>query len=361
MPCTRDDAVVPEPPHAEPVRLVGADTERAAGIAAHLRARVVSVRRFSRNAGPRGEEDRGHGDDEGEYEVLKGDTHTEGIRRRWAPEPRPCFNPALLADIRAFQEYLAGTSGTIDCNGEEHPVEYVVLASDSPGVFNLGGDLDLFKQLIDARDRQGLLRYGRACIDVLYRWYKNANVPLTTISLVQGEALGGGFECALGSSVLIAEEDARMGFPEVLFNLFPGMGAYSFLSRKVGRRTTDELITSGAIYTARQLYDMGVVDVITVHPPYVAKDEVDHLPDEIKKFEPVHTLTDHSDDGLGFVERMADEAWDWLCRGGWVLVEIAPDRARSVASILRAEGFADVRSTKGGMGVTRVVVGRAAT
>ena len=54
-----------------------------------------------------------------------------------------------------------------------------------------------------------------------------------------------------------------MGFPEVLFNLFPGMGAYSFLSRKVGRRTTEELITSGAIYTARQLYDMGVVDVIT--------------------------------------------------------------------------------------------------
>jgi len=53
-----------------------------------------------------------------------------------------------------------------------------------------------------------------------------------------------------------------MGFPEVLFNLFPGMGAYSFLSRKVGRRITDELITGGNIYTARQLYDMGVVDVL---------------------------------------------------------------------------------------------------
>jgi len=63
--------------------------------------------------------------------------------------------------------------------------------------------------------------------------------------------------------VLIAEEDARMGFPEILFNLFPGMGAYSFLSRKVGRRITEELITSGTIYTARQLYDLGVVDVIT--------------------------------------------------------------------------------------------------
>ncbi len=54
-----------------------------------------------------------------------------------------------------------------------------------------------------------------------------------------------------------------MGFPEVLFNLFPGMGAYSFLQRKVGRRITEELITSGNTYTARELYDMGVVDVIT--------------------------------------------------------------------------------------------------
>jgi DSF synthase len=41
------------------------------------------------------------------------------------------------------------------------------------------------------------------------------------------------------------------------------MGAYSFLSRKVGRRVTDELITSGNTYSARQLLDMGVVDVIT--------------------------------------------------------------------------------------------------
>jgi len=105
----------------------------------------------------------------------------------------------------------------------------------------------------------------------------------------------------------------------------------------------------------------GTVDVISVHPPYVARDEMADLPDEIRRFEPVHTLTDQSDDGLGLVERVADESWEWLCRGGWVLVEIAPDRARSVARILRAEGFADVRSTKDGLEVTRVVVGRAAT
>src|SRR3970040_2209317 len=153
------------------------------------------------------------------------DKETRALWSRWAPEPRPCFNPALLADIRAFQEYLAGTGGTNDCYGEEPPIEYVVLASATQGVFNLGGDLDLFKQLIDTRDRQGLLRYGRACIDVLYRNYTGHNLPLTTISLVQGECLGGGFEAALSSDVLVAAKSARFGFPQIIFNLFPGMGA----------------------------------------------------------------------------------------------------------------------------------------
>jgi DSF synthase len=190
------------------------------------------------------------------------DKETHALWSRWAPEPRPCFNPALLADIRAFQEYVAGTGGTIDCYGEEHPIEYVVLASASQGVFNLGGDLDLFKQLIDARDRQGLLRYGRACIDVLYRQYIGHNLPLTTISLVQGECLGGGFEAALSSDVLVAEKSARFGFPEIIFNLFPGMGAYSFLERRIGQRGAEELITSGKIYTAEEMAAHGVVDVV---------------------------------------------------------------------------------------------------
>jgi len=190
------------------------------------------------------------------------DKDTRALWMRWAPEPRPCFNPALLADIRAFQEYVAGTGGTIDCYGEEHPIEYVVLASGLPGVFNLGGDLDLFKQLIDARDRQGLLRYGRACIDVLYRQYIGHNLPLTTVSLVQGECLGGGFEAALSSDVLVAEKSARFGFPEIIFNLFPGMGAYSFLERRIGQRGAEEIITSGKIYTAEEMAAHGVVDVV---------------------------------------------------------------------------------------------------
>jgi release factor glutamine methyltransferase len=103
----------------------------------------------------------------------------------------------------------------------------------------------------------------------------------------------------------------------------------------------------------------GEVDVITLHPPYVARGELRELPDEILRFEPAHTLTDQSFDGLGLVGRTVAEAPSWLRPGGWLLIEVSPDRARPVASVMRMGGFADVRSTMDrGFKVTRVLVGR---
>ena len=191
------------------------------------------------------------------------DRHTAAMWSRWTPEPRPCFNPELLATIRSYYDFLADCGGRVNCLGVEQDIEYVVLASGTSGVFNLGGDLDLFRCLIETRDRQGLLTYGRACIDVLYRNYVSHDLPgVTTISLVQGECLGGGFEAALSSDVIVAEKGSRFGFPEILFNLFPGMGAYSFLERKIGQRAAEEILTSGKVYSADEMLALGVVDSV---------------------------------------------------------------------------------------------------
>jgi len=103
----------------------------------------------------------------------------------------------------------------------------------------------------------------------------------------------------------------------------------------------------------------GAVDLVALHPPYVAKRELRELPEEIRRFEPAHTLTDHSANGLGLVGRAAAESGTWLKRGGWLLIEVSPDRARSVAKVMRDHGFHDVRSTVDtGFKVTRVLVGR---
>ena len=179
------------------------------------------------------------------------------------PTARPCFNVKLLDELRAYIDTIVDNDCQISHLGHTYSVNYGVLASKLPGVFNLGGDLILFRTAILARDRNQLIEYGKKCVENLFSWHRNCDLPMTTFSLVQGDALGGGFEAALSATVVVAEESARMGFPEVLFNLFPGMGAYSFLCRKVGRRIADELITSGTIYGARQLFDLGVVDVLT--------------------------------------------------------------------------------------------------
>jgi DSF synthase len=179
------------------------------------------------------------------------------------PAGTPCFSLSLLKDIRAHDDALVANGGAVEIEGESYPVKHYVAGSRIPGVFNLGGDLALFRLLIQTREREALSRYARLCIDNMHARIENYHAgDIVTISLVQGDALGGGMECALSSEVLIAEESAQMGTPEILFNLFPGMGACSLLARRIGLRAAEELILSGRVLPAAKLHEMGVVDVL---------------------------------------------------------------------------------------------------
>lgn len=174
------------------------------------------------------------------------------------PRPRPCFTLTLLEEILDFQQRVATYASLA-----RDDLHYLVLASATPNVFNLGGDLDLFSRLIVQQDRDRLYKYGCLCVDAIYNNAIALGAPnLTTISLVQDSALGGGFEAALSSNVLIAEQKATMGFPEILFNLFPGMGAYNLLVRRVDPMRTERLLRTGQQYSAQTLSDMGIVDVL---------------------------------------------------------------------------------------------------
>jgi release factor glutamine methyltransferase len=101
----------------------------------------------------------------------------------------------------------------------------------------------------------------------------------------------------------------------------------------------------------------GEVGVFTMHPPYVARADVRGLPREIRGFEPRHTLTDGSPDGLGLVRGLLDAAPTWLVRGGSTLVEVAPYLSRSVQALMRRAGM-EVSVSPDPSGLTRVVRGR---
>jgi DSF synthase len=127
----------------------------------------------------------------------------------------------------------------------------------------LGGHLGLIKELAANRNTEGLMRYAVKAIDLLNNRLTRFNQSnIVNITLVQGLALGGGLEGALASDVVIAERKSIFGFPEILFNMFPGMGGYSLVVRKVGAKIADEMILKGKQYTAQQAFDMGLVDVL---------------------------------------------------------------------------------------------------
>jgi len=103
---------------------------------------------------------------------------------------------------------------------------------------------------------------------------------------------------------------------------------------------------------------IGAVDVMTCHPPYVARSAVKTLSSEIREFEPVVSLTDNSRDGLGMVRALAEKCPDWLRKKGWILFEVSSDLSRPVSTILRRSGFDEVKSDRDSLGATRVVSGR---
>ena len=172
--------------------------------------------------------------------------------------PRPAFTLGLLneitSQINTVKKEMAETEG--------EKYDFLVLGSDIEGVFNLGGDLDLFCQYIRDRDRVGLLKYAQLSIDLVYQNMVHFGEDMTSISLIQGDALGGGFEAAFSANVVVAERGTKCGLPEVLFNLFPGMGAFSMLSRKIGFAEAEKMIMSGSVYSAEQLHEMGLVDIL---------------------------------------------------------------------------------------------------
>jgi DSF synthase len=169
---------------------------------------------------------------------------------------RPCFRTELMSDMWNYLSTI-----TVEERHRAQRLRHVVLASDA-SAFNLGGDLALFSQLIRDKDRDRLLDYARRCVEGVHHFHTGLGGDVRTIALVQGDALGGGMELALSCHTIVAEEGVDMGLPEVLFGLFPGMGAYSFLCKRVSPQLAERMILGGQIYSSEELHRMGVVDVL---------------------------------------------------------------------------------------------------
>ena len=129
---------------------------------------------------------------------LDFDANTGVFWCRFQFSNRPSFTPEVLAELRRMRQLLASRQGA--AGSQDPQVKYMVLGSRMPGIFNLGGDLHLFANLIRKRDRAALTAYARACVAEVHANSMALDLPIITVSLVQGDALGGGFEARCPST-----------------------------------------------------------------------------------------------------------------------------------------------------------------
>ena len=172
----------------------------------------------------------------------------------------PFYSSQTLIDMLSVMESIKLLFGSPHI--ARNPIRYFAMASHKPGVFNLGGDLAMFARSIKNGEREAMRTYAHACIDVIHGLTTALGLPVVTLSVITGQALGGGLEAALAEDFVLADEAAKIGVPEVAFNTFPGMGAVTLLSRRLGTAKAEEIIASGQVYSGRQMHEIGVVDIL---------------------------------------------------------------------------------------------------
>ncbi len=137
---------------------------------------------------------------------------------------------------------------------EDHPgVKVVILTGAGDRAFIAGADI------LEMRDMSCLeavrfSKLGHATLDQI------EGLKKVVIAAVNGFALGGGTEVALACDFAFASEKAKFGLPEVTLGVFPGFGGTQRLPRLIGKAKAKELILTGAVISAGEARDLGIVN-----------------------------------------------------------------------------------------------------
>ncbi|WP_294901749.1 fatty acid oxidation complex subunit alpha FadB [Tatumella sp. UBA2305] len=133
----------------------------------------------------------------------------------------------------------------------------LILASAKPA-FIVGADINEFLSLFAADDQQ------------IHQWLIFANqtfcrledLPVPTLSAINGYALGGGCECVLATDFRLVAPDVRIGLPETRLGIIPGFGGTVRLPRLIGADSALEIITAGKDVDAETALHLGLADAI---------------------------------------------------------------------------------------------------
>lgn len=161
-----------------------------------------------------------------------------------ARPPVNALNQQLIAEIGVLSRHLAG------------------MGHQEVGALVIHGGPKLFAAGADIKEMAAMTYQDMAAASVVMQesFEALAELPIPVIAAITGYALGGGCELALCADLRVAGEGAKLGQPEVLLGLIPGLGGTQRLTRLVGPARAKDLILTGRTVSAAQAREMGLVD-----------------------------------------------------------------------------------------------------
>jgi enoyl-CoA hydratase len=139
---------------------------------------------------------------------------------------------------------------------EDATIRAVIITGSGEKAFVAGADIAEFTHFSSAEGEK-LAAEGQA---LLFDFIENFKKPV--IAAINGFALGGGLELAMACHIRVASDHAKMGLPEVSLGLIPGYGGTQRLPQLVGKGKAMELILTGAMITAQEAKNYGLVNEV---------------------------------------------------------------------------------------------------
>lgn len=152
----------------------------------------------------------------------------------------------------------------------------VIILTGSERAFAAGADI---KEMSDESTMSIMLK------DRFATWDRIRNIRKPIIAAVSGYALGGGCELVMNCDIIVASETAQFGQPEINIGVIPGAGGTQRLTRVVGKHKAMEMILTGRPISAKEAYDLGLVNKIA--PVELFLEEAKSIATEIAKKSPV--------------------------------------------------------------------------
>jgi enoyl-CoA hydratase/carnithine racemase len=156
------------------------------------------------------------------------------------PEARNALSPELM-------EELASAFERLDADDDVRAI--VIAGSDE--VFAAGADIRALRD----RDFGDALFHPSAAF-----WKRVAACRTPLVAAVSGYALGGGCELALACDLIVADQKAQFGQPEITLGIIPGGGGTQRLARVLGKQRTMELVLTGRRFSASEAHGWGIVN-----------------------------------------------------------------------------------------------------